>query len=76
MTMQRPGESGERCTCGRKATVVFQTESRGEVGWCGLADGGRRGRCAFCGAPGHPDGVTCPSYSPAPAADVRPTIDL
>jgi hypothetical protein len=38
MTMQRPAESGELCTCGRKATVVFQTEAHGEVGWCGLAD--------------------------------------
>jgi hypothetical protein len=77
VTTQRPAESGELCTCGRKATVVFQTEAHGEVGWCGLADGGQGGRCTFCGAPaGHRDGVACPSYSLAPSAGAGPTIEL
>lgn len=53
-TAERSAPSGERCTCGRQALVVFVTEAWGEVGWCGRSDGGRRGRCVFCGeAAGH-----------------------
>jgi hypothetical protein len=77
MTLQRPAEAGELCICGRKATVVFQTEAHGEVGWCGLADRGRRGRCTFCSAPaGHRDGAVCPSYSLVSPAHAGPAIDL
>ncbi|MGI8710759.1 MAG: hypothetical protein ACR2LA_07195 [Acidimicrobiales bacterium] len=37
---QRPARTGERCTCGRPATVVYRTDRFGEVGWCGYSDGG------------------------------------
>ena len=60
---ERPASAGERCTCGRQATVVFVTEAWGEVGWCGRSDGGRRGRCVFCGDPaGHTEEL-CPLYT-------------
>jgi hypothetical protein len=59
---QRPGETGERCTCGRPAVIVFVTDVWGEVGWCGRSDGGRGGPCVSCGATsGHPE-VPCPAY--------------
>lgn len=59
---QRPARPGERCTCGRRARVVFLTEKWGPTGWCGLSDGGRRGPCSFCGARGGHDGGRCPAY--------------
>ena len=31
----RPATAGERCTCGRPATVVYQTETFGDVPHCG-----------------------------------------
>jgi hypothetical protein len=58
---QRPPMPGELCTCGRSATVVFQNERWGEVGWCGLNDAGRSGPCPFCHAASH-DGQRCASY--------------
>lgn len=65
---ERAAEEGEVCTCGRAARVVFVTERWGEVGWCGRADGGRKGPCAFCGDPAGHAG-RCPSYvlRPVPA---------
>src|SRR5690606_25027199 len=36
----RYAEPGERCTCGRPAVVVWKTERFGEVGDCGIRDGG------------------------------------
>ena len=59
---ERPAQSGERCVCGRPAVAVFVTARWGEVGWCGLADGGRRGPCVFCGDLGGHGGERCPSY--------------
>jgi hypothetical protein len=59
---ERPARAGELCTCGRPAIVVFVTEEWGEVGWCGVSDGGAKGPCPFCGdAAGH-DGLRCPHY--------------
>jgi hypothetical protein len=65
---ERAAEEGEVCTCGRPARIVFVTEYWGEVGWCGRADGGRKGPCAFCGDEAGHAGC-CPSYTlrPAPA---------
>ena len=66
-TTQRPAEPGELCTCGRQARVVYITEKWGEVGHCGLSDGGRGGPkpCPFCGHPAgpkaHPE-TRCPNY--------------
>jgi hypothetical protein len=61
-TVERPARTGELCTCGRGARVVFITENWGEVGWCGISDGGDKGPCLFCGdAAGH-DGLRCPNY--------------
>jgi hypothetical protein len=59
---ERPARAGELCTCGRPAVVVFVTEEWGEVGWCGVSDGGAKGPCPFCGdAAGH-DGLRCSHY--------------
>jgi hypothetical protein len=60
---ERRAEPGERCTCGRPAIVVYTTDTFGETGYCGIADGGARdGPCPFCGGERHPDGGRCPSY--------------
>jgi hypothetical protein len=37
---QRPAEEGENCTCGRPAVLVYITAEHGEVGYCGIPDGG------------------------------------
>lgn len=34
-TNERPARAGEVCTCGLPATVVYLTESFGEVPYCG-----------------------------------------
>jgi hypothetical protein len=61
-SIERPACRGELCTCGRTAQVVFVSEKWGEVGWCGVSDGGAKGPCPFCGdAAGH-DGLRCPDY--------------
>jgi hypothetical protein len=58
----RPAEPGERCTCGRFAQVVYATSWHGEVGWCGVHDGGdRRGPCPFCDGRRHTES-RCPRY--------------
>jgi hypothetical protein len=57
----RPAEPGERCTCGRQAVVVFQTDTFGQTGWCGRSDGGEQtGPCPFCGGQRHQG--RCPRY--------------
>ena len=38
---QRPARPGEKCKCGRPAVVVYMTERFGEVGYCGIPDGGQ-----------------------------------
>jgi hypothetical protein len=66
----RPAEPGELCTCGRPAVQVFTRAEMfggGEVGWCGIADGGAQaGPCPFCGAPSRHGSVAgtavCPKY--------------
>jgi hypothetical protein len=66
---QRPAVTGERCTCGRLAVIVFVTDVWGEVGWCGRSYGGRRGPGVFCGAAsGHPE-RRCPAYRLGPDDD-------
>jgi hypothetical protein len=79
----RPAEPGELCTCGRQAIAVYPSDTYGEVGDCGIRDGGdRTGPCPFCGGPRHGEqgelGDRCPSYRlrldepgriPLPAAD-------
>lgn len=62
-TRIRPARLGERCTCGRQAVEVFVTADHGEVGYCGLPDGGQKGPCVFCGGPRHEGkGGRCPEY--------------
>lgn len=39
-TEERPARPGEKCKCGRPAVVVYITEKFGEVGYCGIPDGG------------------------------------
>jgi hypothetical protein len=39
---ERPARPGELCECGRPAVVVYETERFGDVGWCGVSDGGAR----------------------------------
>jgi hypothetical protein len=65
-TTERPAEPREVCTCGRPAAVVFISDEWGEVGYCGIADGGRPGPCAFCGAPASHDGQRCGAYTLRP----------
>lgn len=65
---ERPAAPGELCTCGRQAITVYLTGLHGQVGYCGLADGGARATpCPFCGehtthltAWGDP--ARCPAY--------------
>jgi hypothetical protein len=61
---ERPAQPGELCTCGRSAIVVYRSDLFGEVGYCGIADGGQRtGPCPFCGGPRHTqDAGRCPLY--------------
>ena len=40
MSTRQP-ETGEVCTCGRQAIVVYVTEEFGDVGYCGIPDGGQ-----------------------------------
>ncbi len=42
MAAQRPALSGELCSCGRPAVVMFLTDDFGPVGWCGLHTGGAK----------------------------------
>ncbi|MGH9062567.1 MAG: hypothetical protein ACRDZQ_15065 [Acidimicrobiales bacterium] len=69
MEGERRAEPGERCTCGRRAMTVFVTDA-GEVGWCGLSDGGQKGGCVFCGDPAGHQGRRCSSYSLRPTGPV------
>ncbi len=71
-TRERPAADGERCTCGRRALVVFATVARDEVGWCVRSDGRRSGRCVFCGDPAGPREERCPLYSLRPGPGPRP----
>ena len=48
---QRAAQTGELCTCGRLAILVFEGGLFGDTGYCGRSDGGERpdGVCVFCG---------------------------
>lgn len=41
-TSVRGVRPGEKCKCGRPAVVVYITAHFGEVGYCGIPDGGAR----------------------------------
>lgn len=70
---ERPAEPGERCTCGRRATVVFLDGPHGPTGWCGIPDGGdQTGPCPFCGAPRSAHPFRCPDYQLRPATHAAP----
>jgi hypothetical protein len=49
---QRPADTGELCTCGRQAAVVYGTEQFGDVGYCGIEGAAFRPvlPCPWCGA--------------------------
>lgn len=65
---QRPAEKGELCTCGRQAVIVILGGKHGETGYCGIADGGAKGPCAFCG--GDPTSHSrCPQYTLRPSSN-------
>ncbi|WP_167163124.1 hypothetical protein [Streptomyces sp. MBT27] len=66
---ERRAESGELCTCGRQAVVVYSNAQFGDVGFCGIEGGQARPvlPCPWCGnsSPhttswGDPD--KCPAY--------------
>ncbi|EHR62611.1 hypothetical protein [Saccharomonospora cyanea] len=57
---ERPANPGERCTCGRPATVVYLTPCGEGVGYCGLSNVPRLSTCPFCG--GGPHEAKCPDY--------------
>lgn len=67
---ERPGQPGEKCTCGRPAVLIYRTESFGEVGDCGIRDGGGQPLwpCPWCGAGPHVNELgragKCPEYQP------------
>ncbi len=68
---QREARPGELCTCGRPAVQVFITDHYGEVGYCGLPDGGAKsGSCPFCGGDRH-EGGRCPQYRLMPGSAVE-----
>ena len=46
MAAQRPALSGELCSCGRPAIVMFLTDEFSPVGWCGMGDGGAKQRAS------------------------------
>lgn len=70
---ERAARTGELCTCGRQASVVYVHDDGRKTGYCGRADGGKQtGPCPFCGAPerhrtawGDPE--KCPDYRLTPA---------
>lgn len=65
----RAAKPGELCTCGRPAVrVILGDDERGEVGYCGLEDGGAPvdGTCVFCG-----DTIDHDAYARAEAAAGR-----
>lgn len=79
MSDQRLAESGELCTCGRQAVVVYSNETFGEIGYCGVPGSARTAvsPCPFCGASvphktswGAPD--RCPDYQLTPPAPPGP----
>ena len=41
---ERPARPGEKCKCGRPAVIVYITERFGEVGYCGIPDGGQKAK--------------------------------
>nr|WSZ21172.1 hypothetical protein OH837_48875 [Streptomyces canus] len=51
MSEQRPAETGELCTCGRQAAVVYLTPEYGAVGDCGIGGAGMNPvlPCPWCG---------------------------
>jgi hypothetical protein len=60
---ERAAQPGELCTCGRQAIAVYPSDHYGEVGWCGISDGGdRTGPCPFCGGRRHGELGGCPRY--------------
>jgi len=62
MSDTRRARKGELCTCGRQAVSVIVRADGGEVGWCGVSDGGATdGPCPFCGGDRHELGP-CPQY--------------
>lgn len=40
---ERAPRPGELCTCGRLAVTMHVTEKFGDVGYCGIPDGGLNG---------------------------------
>jgi hypothetical protein len=78
MNTERTAQPGERCTCGRQATVVFTRDDGTDVGYCGLPDGGNQiGPCPFCGDQRHRqpwgDPALCPHYQLRPPTTTMPT---
>lgn len=77
-TQERPAQTGDLCTCGRQAAVVFTTEQFGDVGYCGLEGAASRPvlPCPWCGtSEAHleswGDPGRCPDYTlrPGPRED-------
>lgn len=67
---ERPAESGELCTCGRQAAVVYPTEEYGEVGYCGIEGASFRPvlPCPWCSSTelhtqSWGDPTRCPQYT-------------
>lgn len=71
----RKAEPGDLCTCGRPAREVFERADGGEVGYCGVPDGGpKTGPCPFCGERRHEIGP-CPQYRMRPDSAEKPHDD-
>ncbi len=68
---ERGALPGERCTCGRPAVDMLASARSGEVGWCGLNEGGLRWTCAVCGADAGHDSRRClnDTFRPSRVAD-------
>ncbi|MER6092412.1 hypothetical protein [Streptomyces bluensis] len=76
MSEQRRAQTGELCTCGRQAVVVYTNDEYGSVGYCGIEGSARRPvlPCPWCGTStphttswGDPD--RCPDYQLRPSKE-------
>lgn len=79
VSLGRPAVTGEVCTCGAPALVVFDDVRLGlPFGSCLALDSephGRVGACAFCGVTGpHVSAGVCPAYILRPAWASAPAV--
>lgn len=67
---ERRAETGELCTCGRQAILIYSNTRFGDVGWCGINGAATRPvlPCPWCGTTEphlepYGDPARCPEYA-------------